>query len=185
MGNKKHKIPGSRNVDEIKKSSRKESGDIVYDFSFPTCWVSIKNKDYTNFLKNNECLPSVLYIIFHKIISSYDTLQKLKDTRNRHVHKLDEIKSTKVMELLVIAYTKAKGVDKTKAKDTIDQLYFDSELYQIGNVGSLRLIGILEEEHYFRVLLIDHHHLIYPSDKHNESDFMKYDYCIFTDGGKK
>lgn len=62
-------------------------------------------------------------------------------------------------------------IDKIEAENT-------ETFYQLGDIGSLRVIGLIDEPLTFYPLFLDPNHLIYPSQKHNSEDYGNYSYSM-------
>ncbi|MFP7202229.1 hypothetical protein SFC08_14760 [Lysinibacillus halotolerans] len=132
-------------------------------------WLSsVRNKKFTNFLISPEsCIKSyfkILNEIIPKIQSEWENI-KGRNHGYKHCHLLT-------------------GREKELAREIYYEIYnhqLDEEVYiwQFGFTGSTRLICIFNEvQNAFRPIFVDHNHIIYESQKHNQADYKKYNYCI-------
>lgn len=180
---------------KIEKPTTQEQVDnrFVADFSFETVWVSTKHGDFTNLLKDDAQFYQYHGLLFGKILpvlkkqkfkSGGDYIFKLKNNYIMpHSHSIEEAeKLSLIYEILKKALIKSKNYSVEDASEYIEQNISSEKLYQIG-LESIRIIGYFDMN-IFVVLLMDYHHLIYPSKYDNQPDYKHYSVCPFERGTK-
>lgn len=158
----------------VEKSTREK---VWFDFQFNNWLTSVKVKNFTNFLKNQEEFIKnqfeIFYTIIPKVISEWnDIIRSRGNYPYLHCHLLKEDKKTKVREVFKEIY-----------KYPLDE---DLNIWQFGFTGSVRLICIHNDiEKALIPIFIDHHHLIYDNEKYNKLDYKNYSYCAVCQFVKK
>ena len=168
MGKKKRKVgkpsQPKRNVSIDQKS---ELQDIIYiDFNkYPKWTSSVKIGDFNNhFRDSNQALKHFFFIVDQLIPSIEDYGVDIFSGKAKHCHKL----SGEQQKLALKIISEIHG-DKILDKEV--------ELWQIGGkTKEIRVIGTFVNDliRIFYPLFIDHHHLLYPSQKYNHNDYRKF-----------
>lgn len=145
------------------------------EFTFYSCykWIHAvdlyKKISFTNMCKDKECFADeiirVLTIIIPKLYQDWEFIFKQGGTNKafKHCHVIKGEELTKSVEIA----------------ETIHDTKFDTEnsWWELGFSGGVRIIGIFDSNSKtFYPLFVDRHHLIYPDNNFNHSDFEKYDY---------
>lgn len=174
----------TRKVSPDKPESNYLQSNAVIDFSFDTVWISIKHKKFTNFLANDDQYFKMHKIIFKDILPIVNTVQfvnvnefikQITYAGLRHSHEVGGSHKDLVIEIITSILI-SKGMNPAQAQDKVNQNIKEEKMYQIGH-NSVRMFGYFKNN-VFIVLVVDYHHLVYPSkDKHNEDDYMSYKVC--------
>lgn len=170
MGKKKKKIP--RPEKNREKSNRvpepkvNQENEIVFDFSYDKWLKSCNFKDFTTYLKDaGEYAEQITYILstlIPKISKDLKLGSNLSEFKHCH-----EVKSNYAVSVYSAAISKIHNVSQD-----------DLNLWQLGINGSTRLICHLSGKKFIP-LLVDYHHLGYPSKDHNGKDTSSYDFCPY------
>ena len=179
-----------RNKEQSVPIKKESLARFVADFSFQTTWVSINHSGFTNMLKDSDQFFKLHNLIFNDIlptlkqvdfVSPGEYILTLKRTSLPHSHSIEDDEKIKLInDILVKALMKVKNFSDKDASKYLKQNLDGEKLYQIGK-NSVRFIGYFEKN-VFIILLIDYHHLLYPSNKHNENDHSSYSICPFEKG---
>ena len=141
---------------------------LKFDFSLYRPF-SIKIKTFTNYYSNQNDYVKTLQSFFDLVLHFSDKTKSEILAEKKHSHKIEGDK-LKLVEGII---------DKYNIDFSVKNLEF-TNYYQLGETGSLRIIGVFETNDgnsYFYPLFSDPHHLIYPDIKHIYNDTGKYDYC--------
>lgn len=174
ISNKKTK-PGQK-----EKKQSVENNQIVLDFSLPIVWVSGRNSDFCNFLKDDDDFFGRHKVIFDEITvkvsqCSFDTI----NTLGKHCHTVTGKDTLQRIKNAMIDIYKCKiNCDNAIAKEYVNQIIDGQVIFQVGFTGSTRIFCIKEREHHLKVILIDYHHDIYPNVKYNAIDKKTYTWAV-------
>ena len=143
--------------------------DIIYiDFTkYPKWTNTVKVKNFNNCLKDvNEASRHFFFIVDQLIpdIESYGS--DIFTQKAKHCHILQG-KHAKIAKEII------RKIHGDKVLDD------DSDTWELAaKTEEIRLIGMFVNDtvRKFYPLLIDHHHLIYPSQKYNQFDYKKYEF---------
>lgn len=141
--------------------------DMVYvDFTkYPDWTNTVKMKGFTNCLKDqNEALRHFFFILDQVIPNIEKQGKDLFNNQAKHCHRL----SGPPEELAKKVIREIHGQQILDDQTSIWEL--SGEIEEIRIVGSFVNDGM----HIFYPLFIDHHHLIYPSEKYNSPDYSNY-----------
>lgn len=157
-------------------------GNIIVDFSSKTAFYSCKVKYFTNFYKSHEEFISLRRELFGQALTYFgdNTLDKLaSNSKSTHTHPIKEKDKLELIE--DILRTLLKKINPNVPTHLIQHKVDDymEEIWQLGFNQGIRLIGI-RNNNIFKVLFIDHQHLIYPNVKFNDKDVMSFNYCPMT-----
>lgn len=162
--------------------------NIEVDFSqFPYCFRSVKYNEFTNYLCDCFSFFENLKYIFEKLIPfvSEHTYDDIYNASNRHSHPIKpESKEFDLVKNII----KEKLKNERNFNDNDINIFFenninDYEMWQLGIVGGIRIIGI-RYMNRFRPIFFDYHHLIYPSKNFNQPNYVKYNFCPMNGGCK-
>lgn len=158
---------------------------VIVNFSkFPFCFrcTNIKKYDYTNYLSGEKEFFKSLKTIFEKEVpffceNTFSDLQK-----KSHGHAI--MSNTKEYQIVKEVIKKIVMDFKNFKNDSEFEMWFnqninDYYIWQLGQTGGIRLIGI-RNLNVFNVLFIDYHHLIFPDVKNNQKNYSKYKFCPIT-----
>lgn len=169
MSKKRNKI---RVAKENKKTFIKKT--LVDKPSFEICLIyhwykTVSINGFTNLLrKSDDLCDELTYIMgefFPIIYKEHDCI--FNNRGYRHCHKVNlHSKNIQLYEKIIKEI--GKDIEFNSVKDM---------LWQVGLTGSIRIIGVLSENTFYP-LFIDRHHLLHPSEKHNQKDLKKYQCCI-------
>lgn len=141
---------------------------LKFDFSLYRPF-SVRLKTFTNYYSNQNDYVKMLQTFFNLVLHfSNKTSSEILADKN-HSHKIEGDKLQLVKNI----------IENYKIDLLKDNLEF-TNYYQLGQTGSLRIIGVFEINDgasCFYPLFSDPHHLIYPDIKHNFNDTGKYNYC--------
>lgn len=152
--------------------------DLVFSFDYPNWLKGIKTKDFSTFTKDkDEFLENIVYIfseLFPYVHANWNstnvnphchaiTVEKHKDARSKYIDAIRAIHFS-------------RGGDQNRLAEQLREL----NLYQIGLKGSVRVI-CAKADNTLTPLLIDHHHLGFESEKHNQRDTGRFTYCPLSD----
>lgn len=181
-----------RNLQKKKTSILNENSiqeNVVLDFSFDTVWISIKHKEFTNYLEDDNEFFKMHRIIFKDILPilsrviykyPHDFIRQISYEGLPHSHEVDSDHKKIVKDILVQIHMK-KGGEKKQSEDFVNQNIGEERIYQIGHT-SIRIFGYFKEN-IFVVLMVDYHHLVYPNKIHyNEKDYSNFKMCPIERG---
>lgn len=159
-----------------------DNDNIIIDFStFNFCFRTVTVGDFTNKLKNIDEFKKKFKNIIEVEIPFYSK-KKFSNIffDSKHCHDIKQ--GTKEYELIVQIskqlYKELKGNPNEKDIELfISNFFNDYSIWQLGCIQGTRLIGI-KKSNVFSVLFIDYHHLIYPDEKHNQTDYLSNSFCI-------
>ncbi|MCX67228.1 hypothetical protein DXP70_07945 [Listeria monocytogenes] len=146
---------------------------VRIDFKDNHRWLKSDKQDkFTNYLQSNNDFGKMVYTILNKIIPMIQTeWTEIKSNRFKHCHPIDAKHKEVFHEYFKIMYPKYD----------LDEL----NVWQFGVSGGARLIASITNEEngisIVRPLFVDYHHLIYPSEKHNQNDVFKYKFCPYNE----
>ena len=147
---------------------------LTFDLSDGNWLKSVSlSKRYTNLLKNEDMFGKYITELFHRVIPYIQKygLQMIKEAGTRgwkHCHPIDEEKLDLVKKIIEEIHG-----DLPKFEDKAGPA-----LWQFGITQNIRMIAVYDYKiNVIKPLFIDYHHLIYPSEKHNQSNYSKYDFC--------
>lgn len=169
MSKNKKKIPRNQNnsnkqlIPPIKNKSAKNDKKIYISLEYGNWIKSYRDKNFTNFLKDESMFVSNITKILHEIIPELLNNWEL-GKQNYHSHIID--KKDDAYNMYSVA------IKNLHVNIDIDKI----ELWGLGINGSIRLICSKVDATFF-LLLIDYHHLGYPNQNYNQSDVKKYRYC--------
>ncbi len=137
------------------------------------CFKSIKEKNFTNFLKDNMQFTEKIGVFFHEFFEYFEgmDINKIFTSSSTHSHLL-----TKNQDSLCKNILKEYVESGHKFKNL---LIDESEYYQLGFKSGLRVVG----KRYgskFELLFLDFHHLLDSDEKYNQGDFKKYKLCMLN-----
>ncbi|MFV0467423.1 MAG: hypothetical protein ACK5MK_00685, partial [Dysgonomonas sp.] len=96
---------------------------IVFDFSFPTAFISLKEGDFTNYLKDQDELINKVKYVMDTIVPT--TKQYTPSTLyqiGKHSHAItDKDKVDKIFDIVKQAYMKKQSATADAAKRFVDQ----------------------------------------------------------------
>lgn len=166
-----------REINENTKPKQNEDGGIIINFSCPFSFYCCKiNKNYTNYLKDNESFIKNIRVLFREALEYFQktTFEKLCRDKNGHTHNISEDK----IDLIEKITYKLAEIRWPEYKDyeTIVGNYMTENLWQLGYKEGLRLVGS-RDGNVLNLLFIDYHHLIEPDKNYNQLDYFKYSYC--------
>lgn len=126
---------------------------------------------FTNQIKDGDALLDELgYImgtLFPTIYREYSHIFNAGNKSFIHCHKVSlDTKRVGLYEKII------RSIDSNISFNSIKD-----SLWQVGLTGSIRIVGIYENN-IFYPLFIDRHHLLYESEKHNQKDVQHYSCCI-------
>lgn len=142
--------------------------NIWFDLQSNSWLKSIKTKDFTNFFydstDHSKTLFHLLYVLIPQVVKNWDSIISRRNGFN-HCHLItDEEKRNKAMKI----YKKIHG----------HELSEEVNIWSLGITGGERLICIFNDlEKALIPIFVDHHHLIFPSQKHNHDDFESSSFC--------
>ena len=147
----------STRITNDNKPKNDQDEKVSFKFEYNNWLKSTQTNDFYNYLRDEkEFIKHIIYI-FHELVPGIDVKTF---SQHKHIHP--------------IRGEQKKIVDK--AIRTIHGNIQADDLWQLGQKGGLRLICNKLNNSYIP-LIIDYHHTIYPSEKHNERDIGKYNYC--------
>ncbi len=164
--------------------------NIVVDFSrFPFCFRTITidkyTNKYTNKLKDADEFFEMFNILITKLIPYVSQYRPSDIFKNKHCHILKSDRNKEEYDLCLKVIEKLnKEYNNSDFEVFKSNHIYDYQMYELGIVGGIRLIGILHLN-IFSVLFIDYHHLIFPSSKYNQRDLIKNTFCPITNYGGK
>lgn len=127
--------------------------DFVVDFSFEGAYVSCKNGDFSNYLKDEKDFISKHRSLMSDVQKlSGHKMSELLSGSYRHCHKVSESDVRRAKEII-------KTVLSQLNKDIsyFEQLIECEDIYQIGFESEIRLFGTIQGN-TFRVYFIDYYH---------------------------
>lgn len=152
----------------IDEEDFKRLSKVIYlDFTQYPKWTDCVSIDgFTNCLRdNNEALRHFYFILtdLFRCIEDYDVNQVFSNSV-KNCHRL----SGKYAQLALKVIREIHGPNMLDDKSDIWELSTGTQ--------EIRIVGVFVTStmHYFYPLFIDHHHLIYPSEKYNNKDFKHY-----------
>lgn len=165
---KRKKIPKVRKPDgsriptvEIPKSN------VTFDFHYNNWLKSFKNGKFTTFLKDSDEYADYITQILTQLIPTITKEWEIGKRGFQHCHTIP------IQDNAYQLYSSA--IQELHNLHT-EQL----TLWQFGLSQGCRLICHLHDGKIIYPLLIDYHHLGYPSLHYNQSDFKNYNYCPVT-----
>ena len=156
---------------------------VLINFSkFPFCFrcTKVKKYDFTNYLSKSDEFFDNFKLIMEQSIPYFasKSFNELNRDQN-HVHRIKN--NTKEYEVvkeviknLCMEYRNFKN--ESEFEMWFNQNINDYEIWQLGVIGGVRLIGI-RDLNEFGVLFIDYHHLIFKDVKHNQKNYDKNCFC--------
>ena len=84
---------------------------------------------------------------------------------------------------IIIKLLKSINFNSRQIEEFINQNILDTDIYQLGLDGGVRVISIISGN-IFEILFFDVHHLIYPSEKHNDIDYESLKFSLESVGVK-
>lgn len=151
-------------INNTKKS--KTNPDVLFDFiQYPNWTHSVRIGEYTNELKSEKDCSKQFYKLISKLLPYIQSEGKnIFNATTEHCHLLQKEKR----ELAVKIIEKIHNLSLPE----------ETEIWQLGYSGGTRIVGTLisggeEDKITIYPLFIDHHHLIYASQKHNAKDLTK------------
>lgn len=164
--------------------------NVIINFSrFPFCFrcIQVKKYGFTNYLKDNIDFFDKFKELNEHIIPSFVNQNFEVLSQGRHAH---PIRNSDKEYLVIKEILKKLCMDYNNyTKDEEFELWFeqninDYQIWQLGNIGGIRLFGI-RNMNVFNVLFIDYHHLLYASQKHNQINYANYNFCPITNYEKE
>jgi hypothetical protein len=158
----------------LKRGTEPNQSDspLTFDFSNHNWLKSISQRSFTNKLSDEVMFAEYITEIFHKLIPEIQ--KNWKDIVNhqgrglwRHCHQVADDKTPMVLGII----------------EEIHGHQFRTEsagpsLWQLGVTQNIRLFAIHNyTNNYLIPVFIDYHHLIHPSQKHNQDDYYSYAFC--------
>lgn len=141
---------------------------MIFQFEYSNWLKSFKHGDFTTYLQDEKMYNKLITFLFSnlipKITSEWQTQRQSNEWK--HFHRIRD--------------TKAKGIYNRAIRDIHPSISVESlDLWQFGLAQeSLRLIcHQAPNTNILYPLLIDYHHLGYPSQKYNQTDYSSYNYC--------
>lgn len=170
--------PRKNNVDLGREDQTLNPNGVVFDLSFEFLfWLINENKFF------NKCMNEIHFIeatmSMHEIIYKLSGKSSNELFRNggfRHCHKLENEQRKIAIEAITRAIIES-GKTKNDAEEIADHLLGSENLYQAGYDKGARVIGTLEKDEVFRILLLDFHHQIFPDDKKNKLNEKR---CVYS-----
>lgn len=169
MSHRKRRVKLASKPKKNVRSGEADLSDIIYiDFTkYPNWTNTVKLGEFNNCLKDvNEASRHFFFIVDRLIpdIESYGG--KIFAQQVKHCHKLSGDAAEKAKKVI----KKIHGENVLDDGATIWELAAKTE--------EIRLIGVFvnDKVRKFYPLFIDHHHLIYPSNKYNQPDYKKYEF---------
>ncbi|EJQ42914.1 hypothetical protein IEQ_05118 [Bacillus cereus BAG6X1-2] len=172
-------MASKKKVKNIHQSKKKVStpvpkideSNLIFDFRYSGWLKSIHTKYFTNKLKNETEFASCIYDVMTKVIP---TIQKEweqikgRSGQFRHCHPIDSNK----IELVTNVIRHIHGV--TMLDDDVS----NNSIWQLGTHQGIRIIGMYyQPTNTMFPLFVDYHHLIHPSDWHNQKDLDTNSFC--------
>lgn len=175
MAKKKNNNKSIKNNKKSKGIVNNSTNQLKYDnvvistknFSFE----SVKVDNFTNYLKNSEQFTQVMNTLFYELLSEVQLStfkQWLSGDDKSQQYRFHRVEG-KELELV------SKIISEYKTKRTFDFVF--DEIYQCG-IKDLRVFFIKENLNIMSLLFLDPHHLVYPSERHNQNDTKKYSFCM-------
>ncbi len=167
--NKKRVVSPSKPKNNVSIDNKSRLQDIIYiDFNkYPKWTSSVKIGNFTNHFRNSDqALKHFFFIVDQLIPSIEDYGVDIFSGKAQHCHRL-----TGGQQGLALKIINEIHGDKILDKET--------ELWQIGGkTKGIRIIGtfVNDSVRIFYPLFIDHHHLLYPSQKYNQKDYKKFNF---------
>lgn len=159
--------------------------NINVDFSqFPFCFRGIyikgkfsnKLKDYNQFFKFfSEIIEKILPVFSNY---SFENIHRL--TKHAHIIPKESQQYETVILVLKELCKDYYNYNEAEFEMWFNQNINDYAIWQLGIIGGVRLIGIRKQKTFFCVLFIDYHHQLYKSEKHNQENIDKYEFCPIT-----
>ena len=167
--NKKRVVSPSKPKRNVSIDNKSELQDIIYiDFNkYPKWTSSVRIGNFTNHFRNSDqALKHFFFIVDQLIPSIEDYGGDIFSGKAKHCHRLTGEQQGLALKII-------KEIHGSKILDK------ESELWQIGGkTKEIRIIGtfVNGSVRIFYPLFIDHHHLLYPSQKYNQSDYKKFNF---------
>lgn len=149
------------------RSGKLALNDIVYiDFTkYPKWTDTVKVGDFNNCLKDVNEASRHFFFIVDRLIPDIESYGKdIFTSKTKHCHILNGDAAKRAKEI----------IRNIHGPNVLDD---DVNIWELAaKTEEIRLIGVFVTDtvRRFYPLFIDHHHLIYPSDKHNQPDYKKY-----------
>lgn len=146
--------------------------DFIVDFSFEGAYVSCKNSDFNNFLKDEK-----EFILKHRALMndvqklSGHKLSELLNGNYRHCHKVSEGDVRRAKEIIKTVFSQLN-----KDAAFFEQLIECEDIYQIGLESEIRLFGTIQGN-TFRVYFIDYYHNFNYDAKRNTRNKKLCNFC--------
>lgn len=110
-------------------------------------------------------ITGVLHNILPTLMDRGDSV--FKGAQERHCHVIPAEKQSLVLEIA-----------KALHGDVFQGVGSSDSWWQIGFTGGTRIVGIYSRTHnIFYPVFVDAHHLLHPSEKHNQADYKNYTFC--------
>ena len=156
---------------------------FMHGFSFQSTTIN----SFTNFYKDKDSFLKFIKKLFEVDIPnlSKKTFNELKSSK-KHYHKIENNKDDKKRNMvinIIKKMLKSKNFNSRQIEEFINQNILDTDIYQLGLDGGVRVIGIISGN-IFEILFFDVHHLIYPSEKHNDIDYESLKFSLESVGVK-
>ncbi len=162
---------------------------VSISFSYKNWIKGFSNREFSTFTETErEFWDNFIYIMYELIPYVYENWN---GQRIAHCHAINDLGGVRSREAKKKYFSAIKSIHSELKNnvllENIDNVEYsngqleDLELYQLGLTGSLRVIcGKIGNTLY--PMLIDHHHLGYDSEQHNQRDFSKFSYCPVESG---
>ena len=163
-----------------------DNDKIFIDFSrFNFCFRCVTINNYTNKLKDyNEFLVNFKIIVEKDIpfFSQY-TFDEINKKSNKHSHNVKQ-NTKEYLNIIDIVKELYTSMNNGNFNERDFELFMynhinDYNIWQLGVSSGIRMFGI-RNSNIFHVLFIDYHHLIYPSIKYNDENYLLNKFCPMT-----
>ena len=168
---KRHKrVQAGVKPDKNVKTEKPNLSNLIYIdlVHYPQWTDTVKVGGFTNYLKDSKQALRHFFFILNQLFPDIEDYgMTIFSGQAKHCHKLNGNAET----------TAKKVINKLYNGKIVDSL---SELWELsGKTEEIRIIGtfVTSSIHTFYPLFIDHHHLIYPDEKHNKLDYKNYSFA--------
>lgn len=161
------------NDTKIKLSHQKrKTRNISISFSY-NLFKSIKMNNFTNYFKDETDFLNYLKYINLVLMTKISNTTYDEIIKDRHNHKIEGAPLS----------TFKKIIEKQYSNDfEFIQNIIDTDIYQLGYENDYgRINGYFIERDIFHIILLDPHHLIFPSKNgqvHKNKDLNNYNFCM-------
>lgn len=166
MSKKKKRVANAKIPKKNVKTQQPNEDDRIYiDFTQYGKWTdTISMKEFTNNLKDvEEAFRHFGFILKHLLKYIENNGKNILSNNVKHCHSL----TGDARKLAV------KVAREIHGSNILDE---DTNLWQLAvSTEEIRIVGTFVEKTFYP-LFIDHHHLIYPSQKYNQADYKHYKY---------